>query len=231
MVPRRRSSLAGPRCRREQAPGHWFFDGWASARDQLRAAGVPRGSDLRRRPVHGEPPGRVLLVSRDGKRRPGRHRPRAIRRFRRVVHSRVGEPIGVGVQRAADVLERDAADLVREQPRPGVQRLQARVLHLELPSICCTSSSESERTCSVRWPCAPRPLERREQRRDTRRRCWWRRRSTRRTPRSACRRAARCGRRSRPGPGCRARRRRCTRRPVRMQRRTAGVLERARRWS
>ena len=47
-----------------------------------------------------------------------------------LVHSRVRESIGVGVQRAANVLESHAADLVCEQARPGMQRLQSGVLHL-----------------------------------------------------------------------------------------------------
>ena len=51
-------------------------------------------------------------------------RPKACPLWLRFVHRRVREAIGVGVQRAADVLEGDAADLVREQARLGVQRLQ-----------------------------------------------------------------------------------------------------------
>ena len=105
------ASIAGnpsmPDCRQRRAD-HWFFDGWTAARDQLDAAGVPAGSDLRRRSC--APPAtrtRSVLVS------ARRHEPAGriagvIRRFGRVVHSGVREPIGVRVRLAADVLEGDA---------------------------------------------------------------------------------------------------------------------------
>src|SRR5262245_56816596 len=49
---------------------------------------------------------------------------------RRVVHGRIGKPIGVRVESATDMLERHAADLVRQQPRLCMQRLKARILDL-----------------------------------------------------------------------------------------------------
>src|SRR5258705_12794900 len=51
---------------------------------------------------------------------------------RRLVHRLVSKAIGVRVGLAPDVLERDASDLVREEPRPGVERLETGVLHLEV---------------------------------------------------------------------------------------------------
>ena len=98
-----------------------------SRRDQLRAAGV-REDDLRRRVVHGQPSRRVLLVparwivgGTDGRRHQKVGPEQLALTFRlftsakRRVHRLVGEPIGVGIERAADALEGDAADLVRDQ--------------------------------------------------------------------------------------------------------------------
>ena len=48
----------------------------------------------------------------------------------------IGQSVGVGVERATHVLERHAADVVRQKPRLGVERLQARMCHLRL-EFCC----------------------------------------------------------------------------------------------
>src|SRR4051794_21000593 len=62
----------------------------------------------------------------DGSRRPSALASASIGR----VHRGVREAIGVRVHRAADVLEGNAADFVRQRARPRVQRLQSGVLHL-----------------------------------------------------------------------------------------------------
>ena len=80
-----------------------------------------------------------------------------------VVHRRVGEPIGVRVERAADVLERDAADLVRQQPRLGVQRLQARVLHLVVAEHLLHEQQRIGADVQRAVPVRARPFERGEQ--------------------------------------------------------------------
>ena len=52
-------------------------------------------------------------------------------KFLGFVHAEIREPVGVLVEFAGDVLERDAPDLMREQGRLCVERLQPRMLHLE----------------------------------------------------------------------------------------------------
>ena len=82
-------------------------------------------------------------------------------------------------------------------------------LTLYSPRICFTSSSESDRMCSSRCSVLDRPVSAASSR-CTRRRCWSRCRARRAARRSACRRPLRCAHRSRPGPGCRGLRRRCS---------------------
>src|SRR5262249_34161722 len=81
----------------------------------------------------------------------------------RVVHRGVGEAIGVGVLRAAHVLERDRADLVREQARPGVQGNQAGILDFVIAQHLLHEQqrigSHVERPLAVMF----RPLERGDQ--------------------------------------------------------------------
>ena len=109
-------------------PDHWFFDRWASRGISWRRRAFPRDrifvADLCTA-SHAD----FLLVS-PRRRRPAVGIARGAQVFRRGVHGRVRQPIGVRVRVAADVLEGDAADLVGEQPRLGVQRLQARMLTL-----------------------------------------------------------------------------------------------------
>ena len=56
------------------------------------------------------------------------------RRLSGPVHRRVSQTVGVRVFGAADVFKRHAADLVRQQPRFRMKRLQSCVLHLENPA-------------------------------------------------------------------------------------------------
>ncbi len=69
----------------------------------------------------------------------------------------------MGIQGAADVLERHAADFVREEARSGVQRLQPGVLHLVDAAHLLDEQqrvrAHAQRAVAVR----PGPLQRGEQ--------------------------------------------------------------------
>ena len=193
-------------------PDHWFFDGWASARDQLSAAGVPARTRFIS-PACARPaiPDLFCSYRRDGK-AAGRIAA-AIRAFAAPSIAAFASRSACAFLRAPDVLEVHVAELVREQPRFGVQRLEAGVLHLVVAEHLLHEQQRIGAHVQLALAVAGAPTRAPRSARGTRRRCWWRRRSTRRIPRPARRPAARCGRRSRRARDFRARRRRCRRRP------------------
>ena len=69
----------------------------------------------------------------------------------------------MGVLRAADVLERDAPDLVREQPGLRGKRLQAGVLHLEVAQHLLDQQQRIRSHVNVALAVRLRPFQRREQ--------------------------------------------------------------------
>jgi hypothetical protein len=66
------------------------------------------------------------------------------------------------VVRAADVLEGDAADLVRQQPRLRVQRLQPRVLHLEAAEHLLHEQERIRPDMKLFQAARPGPVQRRD---------------------------------------------------------------------
>ena len=198
--PRRETRRCRVSRRHRAAAAHWFFDAWTATRDQLEAAGIPRRADLTRRSsarratpapsarigATAPPPGAcggldqvraassiAVLASRS-----------ACALSARPTCSKVTRPISCASRRA----------FACSGCRPGV-------LHLVVAEHLLHEQQRigSHVKLVAPWRFAPTRAPRAA--RDTRRRCWSPRRSIRRTPRPACRRAARRGRRSRPGPG------------------------------
>ena len=80
-----------------------------------------------------------------------------------AVHRGVREAIRVGVERSADVLERDPSDFVRQQPGLCVQRLKARVLHLVVAEHLLNEQERIRTNVHRLVLVRARPFERREQ--------------------------------------------------------------------
>jgi hypothetical protein len=111
--------------------------------------------------------------------------------------------IGVGVQRAANVLEGHAADLVCEQARPGMQRLQSGVLHFVVAEHLLNEQQRVGADQNLPATARFRPFQRGEEAAYPRR-YWWPRQSIRENSSTRRRRLLRCARRNPPAPGCRA---------------------------
>ena len=198
--------------RRRGAANHWFFDGWQrrarSAGSSRRAARTRSSSrSCARRATE-----RVCSYRRDGR--------------RGARHDMAGGRSGAAASSIALLASRSAWALsarptCSKLTRPiscassralRVERLQARVLHLVAAEHLLNEQQRIGADVQGAMRRARAPIRARPAGRDIRRRCWWRRQSTRRTPRPACRRAARRARRNRPARDFPARRRRCTRR-------------------
>ena len=198
---------------------HWFFDGWAAVADQLTAVGLRSDQIFVAGSVHGEPSGRALLVS---PRRPSGGT------ARRRDQTRPASSIAAFASRSACAFDSrrtcekvTRSELVREETRLRVERLQPGMFHLVVAEHLLHEQQRVGSDVHDAVTRARAPIRARRAGRGTRRRCWSLYRWLPKTPQPVCRPAARPARHSPPGLGCLARRRRCT---PRLQSRWSGPL-------
>ena len=218
----------------------WFAPGrqvactsisWRRMRDQLDGAGLIRPNDPRRAAVHEDARRRASLVSRAAGERAGRMvaaitraNADASRGLARIVSARFSCSSASSMprfdSRSASLLNsrRTCSNFTSsssrdEQPGADVQRLQPRVLHLVLAAHLLDEQLRVGADVHAALRRDRRPTAAPRAGRCIRRRCWSRCRAP---PCSSSSDGAvgalRCGRRSRPGPDCRGRPRRCRRR-------------------